>query len=875
MKPDRWQRIDELFQAALSQSPEKRQSFLAKACGGDDELFREVGSLIAHHGKSAMSWERLPSEFAAGMTGAPQTVVAAGRRIGPYQILSLIGAGGMGEVYLAEDTTLGRRVALKLLPARYTRHPDRVLRFEMEARAASALNHPNIVTIHQIGKIDGTHFIVTEFIEGQTLRQRIKNAPMPLQEALDIASQVAVALGSAHAAGIAHRDIKPENVIQRPDGLVKVLDFGLAKLSEELVPVGDENGPKPGIHTESGVVMGTTRYMSPEQARGQRLDARTDIFSLGVVLYEMVSGCPPFAGATASDVLVAILKEDPLPLSHYSAVAPSELDRIVKKALAKELNERYATVKDLQIDLKRLRQNLELQARFEPATPIELKRPLPISRRRAIWLASAAAAAATTGFATWRFWPNGAGIRSLAVLPFVNVAKDEDVEYLCDGITEALITKIHQLPLLQVKAFSLVLNFKGKILDPREVGRQLKVPAILTGTVTRRKDQVTVSAELVDVATGSRLWGETYSRTLEDILSIQEEITRSIVEDGIKLKLSGEEERQLARRMTDDPQALDLYMRGRHLQQGETEEQYLKERDLLKQAVARDPRFAQAYLGLATTYSVMAIDGYERPIEAFGEQKQYLQKALELDTDLPRLHVELGVRAFAFDWDWSTAEREFKLATQPGRQDFIEPEDFEPFALLRWIQGRGDEALQLTRKARDIDRLSTAIIVREADFLVRTKRIDAAIELYNKAINDDPADARAYPGLADALAAQGKFDDAIDARRKEFRTANDTALDDIFATARGENGYRDLGRALARLDLDDLNRRAASGGYVSPLDFARKYLESGEKEKALSYFDEAIADRSPGLAFLKVDPAWESVRNDPRFLAAVRRVGLP
>jgi serine/threonine protein kinase len=467
MNPDRWQRIDEIFQAVLSQSPEKRESFLAKACGGDAELFREVASLIAHHGRSAMSWERLTSDYGAGLMSVPQTVAATGRRIGPYQILNLIGAGGMGEVYLAEDTTLGRRVALKLLPARFTKDTDRVLRFEMEARAASALNHPNIVTIHQIGQIDGTHFIVTEFIEGQTLRRRIKNAPMPLPEVLDVANQVALALGSAHAAGIVHRDIKPENVIQRPDGLVKVLDFGLAKLSEELVPVGDENAPRVGIHTESGVVMGTTRYMSPEQARGQRLDARTDIFSLGVVLYEMVSGCPPFAGATASDVLAAILKEEPPPLSHYSAAVPAELERIVRKTLAKELNERYSTSRDLQLDLKRLQQNLELQAKFGPPGPVDLKRPLPVSRRRAIWLASVAAAAATTGFATWRFWPHGAGIRSLAVLPFVNVAKDEDVEYLCDGITETLITKIHQLPLLEVKAFSLVLNFKGKILDPR------------------------------------------------------------------------------------------------------------------------------------------------------------------------------------------------------------------------------------------------------------------------------------------------------------------------------------------------------------------------------------------------------------------------
>ncbi len=370
MKPERWRQVDDLLQSALEHAPERRAEFLAQACPDDESLRREVESLLEHHQQARSFLEEPPSDIAAGMLEQSSARLADGQRVGHYKTLALLGAGGMGEVYLAHDTSLGRRVALKLLPAQFTEDEDRVHRFEQEARAASALNHPNIVTIHEIGRIEETHFIVTEFIDGQTLRQRLTNAPIPLPEAIDIAIQVAGALDAAHTAGIVHRDIKPENIMLRPDGLVKVLDFGLAKLVTHPESTSHSEAPtRASLRTNLGAVVGTAQYMSPEQARGQDVDVRTDIFSLGVVLYEMVAGRPPFVGATITDVLAAILKEEPPPLSQHTRILPPELDRIEKKVLAKAREERYQIASELQRDLKRLKEKIELETRLDSAVP--------------------------------------------------------------------------------------------------------------------------------------------------------------------------------------------------------------------------------------------------------------------------------------------------------------------------------------------------------------------------------------------------------------------------------------------------------------------------------------------------------------------------
>jgi serine/threonine-protein kinase len=872
MNPNRWPEIDALFQSALERPPGERRVFLLSACHGDSELLREVESLIAHHDRSGIVLDAMAAHVAAEMAQR-EPIERIGIRIAHYQTRSLLGAGGMGEVYLAQDTTLGRQVALKLLPERFTADPERVRRFEQEARAASALNHPNIVTIHQIGQAEGTFFIVTEFIEGQTLRQRMADASMTLEQALDVAIQVASALGSAHAAGIIHRDIKPENIMLRPDGLVKVLDFGLAKLAEREQPVTDSNLPtRAEIKTVEGIVMGTPQYMSPEQARGQSTDERTDIFSFGVVLYEMVAARPPFTGASTSDVIAAILKEEPPPIARVFP-ASSELERIVRKALSKDTEQRYHSVKDMEVDLKRFRQEMDLEAR------LGAPRKEVISRRKAIWIGGTAAAAALSALAAWRVWPHSTGIRSLAVLPFVNAANDEDADWLSTGICETLIRQIQQLPALRVMAFSTVLNFKGKTIDPREAGRILGVPAIVTGRVTLRNEQVKVSAELVDVATGASLWANTYERSARDIISIQDEIAQAIVNEGIKLRLSGDEERALGRHLTDDPEAYELFQRGVRQADLETEEGYLKARENLKAAIARDQKFAEAFVALAGTYTAAAADGYQRPTEAWQEQKRFIQRAAELDPTLPGIHLEAGSRAYAFEWDWAAAEREFELAVKSTRRDFVETRFFAPYALERWAVGHPEDSLRLTRQARQIDPLSNILAVREAHYLRWTGRVDEAIDLYNKVIHDEPGEERAYPGLSDAYIARGLFDEALDVSRKWLQVAANAfyreRLGDLARTTHGADGYSQLERALAQIELEELAQRKADGDYVSPLDLARTYARLGDKEQAFRFIDAAFADRSPGLVFLNVDPVWKTMRDDPRFGRAVANVGLP
>src|SRR5215510_12497924 len=374
MDAEQWQRINDLFNAALERDPAERPGFLAQVCAGDELVRREVESLIASHEQSDSFTASFASDLAAGLLAESRSRLVEGQSIGHYKIIELLGTGGMGEVYLAQDTTLGRRVALKLLPAQFTKDPDRLRRFEQEARAASALNHPNILVIYEIGKEGDTYFIATEFVEGETLRQRLAQSGMSLGETLDIATQVTSALAAAHQAGIIHRDIKPENIIQRPDGYIKLLDFGLAKLMDQQSPVADAPGPMPAsIQTTAGMVMGTVTYMSPEQARALGVDARSDILSLGAVIYEIATGSVPFDGPTASDVIVSILEKEPAPLSQCAPEAPAELERIVKKALAKDRNERYQTAGDLLIDLKNLKQEIELQARLNAAGPADSK----------------------------------------------------------------------------------------------------------------------------------------------------------------------------------------------------------------------------------------------------------------------------------------------------------------------------------------------------------------------------------------------------------------------------------------------------------------------------------------------------------------------
>jgi serine/threonine protein kinase len=469
--------------------------------------------------------------------------VAAGTRYGRYEIRSPLGAGGMGEVYLALDTQLERLIALKLLPAQFTSDADRLRRFEQEARAISVLNHPNILTIFEIGEANGTNFIATEFINGVTLRGRLEQSPLQVEESLDICAQVAGALAAAHAEGIVHRDIKPENIMLRTDGLVKVLDFGLAKLTERQDLALEASTL---MHTQPGILVGTVTYMSPEQARGQEVDARSDIWSTGVVLYEMLTGRNPFEGITPGDVIACILTKEPVPLSSYRLEIPAELEWITDKALNKDREERYQTVKELSSDLRRLKQRLEFETQMERSAPHQFS-----DVEKFGLTGSSGVKAANSSNLNRKAQPpqrkrrlaKSKAIDSLAVLPLLNASADPEMEYLSDGITESIINALSQLPKLRVMARSIVFRYKGLDVDPQQVGRELDVRAVLVGRVLKHDDQLIVGVELVDAADGSQVWGEHYNRQFADILAVQEVMANGITEK-LQLKLSGEEKKQ-------------------------------------------------------------------------------------------------------------------------------------------------------------------------------------------------------------------------------------------------------------------------------------------------------------------------------------------
>ena len=567
MNRKRWQQIDAVFKSALDRAPWERHAFLDVACRSDVILRNEVESLIAHD--QAGSFMAVPAvEDASRLLTQNSTGSLLGQDLGSYKILRQLGEGGMGQVYLALHTTMNRKVALKLVSPHLIDDEQRAWRFQQEARAVLALNHPNIVTIYDIGQADDIHFIATEFIGGETLRERMARAPVEINEALDIAIQVARALAAAHAAGVVHRDIKPENIMLRPDGYVKVLDFGLAKLMEtsDLPAVS----AMAKVDTEPGLVMGTTRYMSPEQARGLPVDARTDIWSLGVVLYEMVTGHAPFEGPTPTDVIISIVEKQPVPLGGYRPKTPAQLELIVKKALTKDKEQRFLVVTDFLIDLRILKRELEIESELEGAVPPALKwagiatssgrhktvetthDPMvhatemvaPPTTSHAKYLVGTVKrhwTAATTFVATLSLvmaaltyfsspTVSRRPINSIAVLPFVNDSVDPATEYLSDGITESLINNLSQLPTLRVMARSTAFTYKGRAVDPRQVGRELGVDVVLMGRITQREDALSIQVDLVNVADGSQLWGEQYHRSLSDVLAIQQEISREISE---------------------------------------------------------------------------------------------------------------------------------------------------------------------------------------------------------------------------------------------------------------------------------------------------------------------------------------------------------
>ena len=621
--------------------------------------------------------------------------LAAGQRLGPYEITAPLGAGGMGEVYRARDVRLDRSVAVKILPAELSGDPHFRQRFEREARAASALNHPHIAHVYDVGEQDGTHFIAMEYVEGENLRQLVARGPVAVDRLVDLGVQMAEALEEAHARGIVHRDIKSANAVVTPKGQVKVLDFGLARRTGDGAASVDSQ-LSTDAQTRAGLVVGTVPYMSPEQALGKDVDARTDLFSLGVVLYELATGRLPFVGNTATQTIDQICHATPLEIGTSRRDVPAELERIVRKCLEKDRERRYTSARDIVVDLRNLQRD-----RASGTSPVAVSRQRWGQRRLALGTAGLLAALAAGAFVLYRGAARAASIGSVAVLPFENATGDPANEYLSDGISESLINKLSSLPGLRVISRTSAFAFKGKPVTPAEIGRKLGVDALLLGTLAQRGTGLAITAELVSVRDDTQLWGEKYSRAADDVLEVEGEIAATIART-LRRQLSGEQEQKLASGASDDPEAYRLYLKGRGFLVGNQQEMD-KSVDYLQQAVARAPDYALAHAGLAEVYTRQAFlrgSGREEPLR---KARAAVARALELDPDLAEAHTALGLVRFYFEWDWAGAESEFARALElnPGSRAVQ-----EEYGWFLTAMGRFDEGLTQSRKAAELDPLS-------------------------------------------------------------------------------------------------------------------------------------------------------------------------
>jgi serine/threonine protein kinase/tetratricopeptide (TPR) repeat protein len=841
--------------------------------------------------------------------------IAAGTYLGRYEIRSHLGAGGMGEVYLAHDPRLGRTVALKVLTPKLASDPIRMRRFVQEAKTASALNHPNILTIHEISQEGPIHFISTEFIDGVTLREHMTGKRLKLNEILGIGIQVAEALAAAHEAGIAHRDIKPENImVRRRDQIVKVLDFGLAKLTEQPVEhrLSDPDAStRMMIHTQPSVVVGTIRYMSPEQARGLAVDARTDIWSLGVVLYEMVAGRAPFDGPTASDLIVSILDREPAPLMEHKPAMPAELQRIVKKALGKDREKRYQTVKDLALDLESLRWELEISAERGRSAPMasgaggaatsraettsestawstsqireagEVKQQLSSAayiaaeikqHRRGVLIGLAAIVLAITSFSYFYFGRTSKPtIDSLAILPFVNVGADPNTEYLSDGITESLTNSISQLPNLAVIAHSSVFRYKGREIDPQAVGRELGVRAVLTGRITQGSDNLLISAELVDVSNSHRIWGEQYDRKLSDILAVQSEISSEISEQ-LRLRLTGEEQKRVTRHYTENTEAYQAYLKGRYYWNKRTGIDLKKSIEYFGQAVAKDPDYALAYAGLADCYIVIPNYTDIPAQEAYLKAKAAALKALEIDDTLAEAHASLGGVKADYDWDFAGAESELKRAIELN-PNYATAHHW--YAQYLSGMGRHQEAIREIKRAQELDPLSLIINSVVGDTYIKARQYDQAIEQLRKTIEMDKNFLRAHRYLANAYLEKGMYEEAV----TEYQTAAGLAGEDPEKAAKRAMTLREAyavsgAKGFWEKQLDLLKEDAGYGN-SSPYAVAGIYARLGDKDQAFKWLEKAFREHDAYVLYLKTDPQFDALRSDPRAIDLMRRIGLP